>query len=230
MANVLVVANETIGSKALLDAVRERAEPGDASFSLVVPQNRPKHGGIIYDEAVRHAAEVRIDLARQFLKDEGIDIVGDVGDPDPFQATMDAIADFRADEIIVSTYPVTASGWLRRDLIQRIEGASGLPVKHVVSDVEAEGMPFHVTLVVANRTGTGKRSWRPCTARRATARRRSSSSRCPRTTAGHAAQAPPAPQRDPRDASRRRAALRRDDRRPRSLHGDHERAAVLPRR
>lgn len=156
MANVLVVANETIGSKALLDAVRERAEPGDASFSLVVPQNRPKHGGIIYDEAVRHAAEVRIDLARQFLKDEGIDIVGDVGDPDPFQATMDAIADFRADEIIVSTYPVTASGWLRRDLIQRIEGASGLPVKHVVSDVEAEGMPFHVTLVVANRTGTGE--------------------------------------------------------------------------
>ena len=67
MARVLVVANETLGGRKLLDAVEERARAGDASFALVVPQHRPKHGGIIYNEAVRDAAQVRIDLATQFL-------------------------------------------------------------------------------------------------------------------------------------------------------------------
>ena len=37
------------------------------------------------------------------------------------------------DEIVVSTFPNTSSGWLRRDLIQRLSGASSLPVRHVVT-------------------------------------------------------------------------------------------------
>ena len=49
---------------------------------------------------------------------------------------MDAIAERRPDEIIVSTHPATHSGWLRRDLIERIHNASGLPVEHVVTDLE----------------------------------------------------------------------------------------------
>ena len=152
MANVLVVANETIGGRKLLEAVRARAAKGDAQFFLCVPQNRPQHGAVIYDEAVRDAAQVRVDLAEQFMSNEGIEISGDVGDPDPYTAAMDAIAETHAHEVIVSTLPQTASGWLRHDLIERIEGASGVPVEHVVSDLDAEGLPFTVTLVVANQT------------------------------------------------------------------------------
>ena len=90
--------------------------------------------------------------ARGFLRTKGIDAVGEVGDPDPYTATMDAVAEFSPDEIIVSTLPAQASGWLRRDLIERITDATGLPVTHVVTDLDAEGLPFKVTLVVANRT------------------------------------------------------------------------------
>lgn len=155
MARVLVVANETIGGAKLMETVRARAAQGSAEFVLVVPQNRPSHGQIIYDEAVRDAAQVRVDLARQFMGAEGIDVTGEVGDEDPFQATMDAIAEHRPDEVIVSTHPVTQSGWLRKDLVQRIADAAGLPVEHVVVDLAQEGLPFTVTLVVANRTVTG---------------------------------------------------------------------------
>ena len=56
------------------------------------------------------------------------------------------------DEIIVSTLPSTSSGWLRRDLIERLEEATSLPVEHVVVDLAGEGLPFGVTLVVANLT------------------------------------------------------------------------------
>lgn len=156
MSRVLIVANETLGGATLMEKVRARHAQGDADFALVVPQNRPRHGQIIYDEAVRDAAQVRVDLARQFLGAQGIDIVGEVGDEDPFQATMDAIAEFQPDEIIVSTYPVTQSGWLRKDLVERIRQESGLPVEHVVVDLAQEGLPFTVTLVVANRTVGGQ--------------------------------------------------------------------------
>ena len=156
MAKVLVVANETLGGRKLIDAVHERARAGDAQFALVVPEHRPRHGGIIYNEAVRDAAQVRIDLATQFLRAEGIELEAEIGDEDPFNATMDAIADFQPDELIVSTHPSTVSGWLRRDLVQRIADASGLPVEHVVVDLDVEGLPFTVTLVVANRTVEGE--------------------------------------------------------------------------
>jgi hypothetical protein len=152
MPHILVVANETIGGAKLVDTIRERAKQEDASFSLVVPMTKPRAGYVIYDEAVRDAAQVRVDLALSYLRGEGITANGEVGDEDPFTATMDAIREYEPDEIIVSTLPAVSSGWLRRDLIERIEGESGLPVTHIVSDIDAEGLPFTVTLVVANQT------------------------------------------------------------------------------
>jgi ribosomal protein S12 methylthiotransferase accessory factor YcaO len=112
------------------------------------------HGNVIYDDAVIEAAQVRVDLARSFLREAGIEAVGEVGDPDPYTAAMDAILEFQPDEVVVSTLPATSSGWLRRDLVERIADASGLPVEHVVVDMAAEGLPFKVTLVVANRTAS----------------------------------------------------------------------------
>ena len=155
MADILVLANETIGGKELLDAIRDRADKGDARFHVVVPQSRPRHGAVIYDEAVRDSAQVRIDLALAFMRDEGIEGAGEVGDADPFNAAMDAIGAHGIDEIIISTLPATTSGWLRRDLIERLENETGLPVTHIVVDVDSEGLPFDVTLVLANQTAAG---------------------------------------------------------------------------
>ncbi len=155
MKEVLVIANRTLGGEKLLDTVRERAAAGDVTFRLVVPQTKPSAGLVIYDEAVRESAQVRVDLAMSLLATEGIAASGEVGDPDPFLATMDAIATRRPDEVILSTHPATQSGWLRRDLIERIENASGLPVQHIVVDLAQEGLPFGVTLVVAHKTSSG---------------------------------------------------------------------------
>src|ERR671916_394390 len=156
MAKVLVLANETIGGKNLLDAVRERhAEDDDVQFHVVVPQTRPRHGNVIYDEAVRDSAQVRVDLALAFMREEGIEGAGEVGDGDPLNAALDAIAEHGISEIIVSTLPASTSGWMKRDLIEALENDTGLPVTHVVVDLAAEGLPFDVTLVVANQTVAG---------------------------------------------------------------------------
>jgi hypothetical protein len=153
---VVVVANRTLGGAKLLEAVRSRANDGAVRFRLVVPQSKPSAGFVIYDEAVRESAQVRVDLALEAVAAEGMEATGEVGDQDPFSATMDAVAEHRPDEIIVSTHPAEHSGWLRRDLIERIRNATGLPVEHVVVDLEQEGLLFKVTLVIANKTSSGE--------------------------------------------------------------------------
>jgi hypothetical protein len=150
--HILVVANQTIGGAKLLDLVRERAKVPDTSFTLVVPMTRPRSGYVIYDDAVRDSAQVRLDLTLSYLRGEDVVASGELGDEDPYTATLDAIDEYHPDEVIISTLPETSSGWLRRDLIERIQDTTGVPVTHVVSDMDAEGLPFNVTLVVANVT------------------------------------------------------------------------------
>jgi hypothetical protein len=69
-------------------------------------------------------------------------------------ATQDAVRQWGADEIIISTYVYPRSGWLRRDLVGRIRKWSGVPVEHVVVDLREE--PVRNVLVVASRTVGGR--------------------------------------------------------------------------
>ncbi len=156
MPTVLVLANETLASRSLLNAVKERADRGDEPrFVLVAPQARPKSGLVSYDDVLRDAAQSRVDAMIHRLRELGIEARGEVMDPDPYSAAMDAVHEFKPDEIIVSTHPETRSGWLRRDLIERLEEASGLPITHVVVDLDAERQDDTHTLVVANQTVGG---------------------------------------------------------------------------
>jgi hypothetical protein len=122
--NVLVIANQTVVSPELLDRIRARAAHGEASFLLVAPQSDGEHS----DEADR-----RLRRALSALRSEGIDAHGQVVHPDPYTAARQAVHDERVDEIIVSTFPGERSGWLRRDLVERLKKDTGLPVDHVVS-------------------------------------------------------------------------------------------------
>jgi hypothetical protein len=70
--HILVVANQTIGGSKLLDLVRERAKEPDTSFTLVVPMTSPRSGYVIYEDAVRDSAQVRLDLALSYLRSEDI--------------------------------------------------------------------------------------------------------------------------------------------------------------
>lgn len=152
MPHILVVANQTIGGAKLIDLVKERAKTPDTSFTLVVPMTKPRSGYVIYDDAVRDSAQVRLDLTLSYLRSEDVVASGDLGDEDPYTATLDAIHEYHPDEVIISTLPHSSSGWLRRDLIERIQDAADAPVTHIISDMEADGLPFDVTLVIANVT------------------------------------------------------------------------------
>jgi hypothetical protein len=135
MPKVLVLANETIGGAKLLDAIRERARQGDdPEFVVVVPRVRPRFGNVVYDDVVRDSAQVRVDLALNFMQEAGIEGTGEVGDADPFNAALDAVHAHGIDEIILSTLPAGPSRWLRRDVPRKVERAFSLPVTHVIGE------------------------------------------------------------------------------------------------
>ena len=153
--NILVVANETVAGRALIDAVKRHAEQGPVSVHVICPQSSPKHGYVIYDESVRDAAENRLAMTVAQLKEAGIDATGEVMDPDPYSAIRDAIGERKYDEIIISTHPETRSGWLRQGLVSRVEEEVDATVEHVVVDLDADQHDATRTLVVANQTVGG---------------------------------------------------------------------------
>jgi len=152
MKRVLVVANETVAGKPLIDAVRKRAEGEEVRVHVISPQNQPKHGYVIYDEHVRDAAQNRLEMTLALLREAGIEADGEVMDPDPYSAVMDALGEADYDEIVISTHPETRSGWLRQGLVDRVQRAARRPVEHVVVDLDAERDDVKRTLVVANQT------------------------------------------------------------------------------
>jgi len=152
MKRVLVVANETVAGQPLIDAVRRRAEGEQLRAHVISPQNQPKHGYVIYDEHVRDAAQNRLEMTLALLREAGIEADGEVMDPDPYSAVMDALGEQDYDEIVISTHPETRSGWLRQGLVDRVRRAARRPVEHVVVDLDAARDDVKRTLVVANQT------------------------------------------------------------------------------
>jgi len=152
MKRLLVVANETVAGKPLIDAVKRHAAGDEVQVRVISPQNQPKHGYVVYDEHTRDAAQNRLEITLALLREEGIEADGEVMDPDPYSAVMDALGEQDYDEIILSTHPETRSGWLRQGLVDRLKRATRRPVEHVVVDLDTERDDVKRTLVVANET------------------------------------------------------------------------------
>jgi GABA permease len=157
MKHVLVIANETVAGQSLIEALERRKSDG-LLVTVICPVNQPREGYVVYEDTRRASAGRRLDKTLETLRADGIKASGFVVDADPVAAVRDALAQLepRPDEIVVSTHPRQRSGWLRRDVVERIRRAAGdIPVEHVVVDLEKEARAEANVLVVANETVVG---------------------------------------------------------------------------
>lgn len=130
---VLVLANRTVDSAQLRDALLERRDRGPIEVTLLVPatwEAQDPHGGV---ETARRRARAALDN----LRDTGLEVHCRLGDPDPIVALREEWHPDRYDEVIVSTLPSRVSRWLQIDLPRRAERITGAPITHV----EAVGEP-----------------------------------------------------------------------------------------
>jgi len=132
---VLVVANRTAATPALIEAVRERAGKGACTFTLLVPHTASGlHRVVDPEDQGVNEAEQTLELALPLLeKAAGAPVEGIVGDPEPLAAIQDAVNLHGFDELIISTLPKRFSRWLRLDLPHKAAGL-GLPVTTVTAE------------------------------------------------------------------------------------------------
>ncbi len=152
-----MIANETVAGTSLIEALERRAREGPIRVSVVCPVHQPREGYVVYQTTRRTAARRRLDKTLDLLREHGIPADGYVVEADPVEAVRDAFHQLEPppEEIVVSTHPQEQSGWLRRNVVDRVRSAAGdVPVEHVVVDLTREGGPANV-LVIANETVVG---------------------------------------------------------------------------
>jgi hypothetical protein len=126
---LLVIANRTVDSDEIRDAIVNRAVAGPVEITLIAPAS--SGAGSMRER--RAATALRLDRAVQELRDVGVPVEGVVGDPDPMLAVQDAWDPRRYDEVIVATLPTGVSRWMAADLPHRVERFTGARVTHVVT-------------------------------------------------------------------------------------------------
>ena len=132
-ARVLVVANRTAESDELRSALRARAQEGPATFTLLVPATPHGVAWVADMHSGAPEADEHLQRAVEGLRAEGLQVEGKLGDPDPVAAVQDEVNFESYDDVVVSTLPTHLSKWLKLDLPHRVERATGLPVRHIVS-------------------------------------------------------------------------------------------------
>jgi hypothetical protein len=152
--HILVIANETAASQSLIEKIEQTAKEGDPLVTVIAPVSQPSEGYVVYEDTRRASAGRRLDQTLQILRRARIRANGMVVDSDPVSALKDALAQLEppVTEVIVSTHPKERSGWMRRNVVDRIRDAAGtIDVEHVVASKEGDEGQRNV-LVVANQT------------------------------------------------------------------------------
>ena len=139
---VLVVANQTVGGRALLAEIKRRVEGEERSEILVVAPplagSAAEHWSSDIDEGIADARR-RLEASVATMRQAGLQVRGRLGDHhDPNQAAEDALRDFAADEVIISTHTPQRSRWLESGVVEKARAELPQPVTHVVVDLEAE--------------------------------------------------------------------------------------------
>jgi len=123
----LVVANQTVGGRELLEHLKKKAAEEPRRFIVIAPQA----GGNGDSASDAHA---RLAHTLSEMQAAGLEAIGQVVHPDPYTAIQNALQFYAPDDIVISTFPETRSGWMRSDLIGRVESSTGKRVDHVVSE------------------------------------------------------------------------------------------------
>ena len=123
MSRFSVVANETVGADELLHELRRLEDEKTSDYYVMVPA-RPlheRHGTVWTQEGAIEAAEDRLQQTLEVLRTEGLNAQGRVGYMRPLHAINDALMDFKADLIVISTHPEKRSRWMRHGLVEQAE-------------------------------------------------------------------------------------------------------------
>jgi hypothetical protein len=92
----------------------------------------------------KQQAEERLQKALDLIRNKGIKVSGEVGDPDPVQAAQDALLKEPADEILIFEHAEGQTEWYENGLFERAQEALEPPLRMVVLET-ADRQPDHIS-------------------------------------------------------------------------------------
>jgi hypothetical protein len=129
--HTLVVATQTVATPDLVKRLKERAAERPHRYTIICPRAE----GVSESEIVRDLAST---LAALYRAD--VDATGQPMSPDPFHAVQNAIAHYRIDEVLISTFAGEDSRWLDEDLVGRTREITEKQVEHLEVGRPAEAV------------------------------------------------------------------------------------------
>lgn len=151
---IAIVTDELHGSEPM-EQLQANSNGDGVEVRVVVPAveaNSLQHTLGDIDEP-RERAHERLERALALLQRGGVEVSGEVGDPDPVQAAQDALLKAPADEVLIFEHCESQAQWYDNGLLERAQESIEPPLRMVFLE-SADGQPDHVVNVEETGSGT----------------------------------------------------------------------------
>jgi hypothetical protein len=153
---VIAILTDNLHGSEPVDEILANADRDGVDLRVVIPAteaNALRHTMGDVDEPKREAEE-RLERALRTLRERGIEVNGEVGDPDPVQAAQDALLKAPADEVLIFEHCEEQSRWYEEGLLEKAQEGIEPPLRVVVVETGDDEHPDHVVNVEETGRGT----------------------------------------------------------------------------
>jgi hypothetical protein len=152
---VIAVLTDNLHGSEPVEQILAHADGDGVELRLVIPavEATPFRHALGDIDEPKHQAEERLETALRTLREQGVEVAGEVGDPDPVQAAQDALLKAPADEVLIFEHCEKQSKWYEEGLLERAQEGIEPPLRVVVLETGDERHPDHV--VGVEETGRG---------------------------------------------------------------------------
>jgi hypothetical protein len=153
---VIAILTDNLHGSEPVEQILANADQDGVELRVVIPAVEAtalRHTMGDIDEP-RHEAEERLKRALQELQERGIQVSGEVGDPDPVQAAQDALLKKPADEVLIFEHCEEESKWYEEGLLERAQEGIEPPLRIIMVETGDDAHPDHVVDVEETGEGT----------------------------------------------------------------------------
>lgn len=153
---VIAILTDNLHGSEPVEQILANADQDGVELRIVIPAteaNALQHTLGDIDEP-RKEAEERLERALSTLRKDGLEVSGEVGDPDPVQAAQDALLKAPADEVLIFEHCDEQSKWYEEGLLEKAQEGIEPPLRVIVVETGDDEHADHVVDVEETGQGT----------------------------------------------------------------------------
>lgn len=153
---VIAIVTDDLHGDEPAEQLRRNAGGDGLEVRVVVPavEASPLRHTLGDVDEPKEQARRRLEQALVALRQSGLQVTGEVGDPDPVQAAQDALLKGPADEVLIFEHCDSQTRWYENGLLERAQEAIEPPLRMVVMETGDASHADHVVGVEETGRGT----------------------------------------------------------------------------